>query len=119
VEHFTQALSLTSAQQSQATPLFTAALTANQTIMASLRQAHTSLEAAIKSNDSNAIVTLTAQIGTLTGQSMANTAKADAAFYALLTPDQQAKYTPNTGFGGRGFGGPGGGGPRAGRGAQQ
>ena len=115
VERMTQTLALTSPQQAQATTLFTAAQTANQSIMTNLRQAHTSLAAAIKSNDANAIATLSAQIGTLTGQTTANTAKADAAFYATLTPDQQAKYTPSGGFGGRGFGGPGGGqrGPRA------
>jgi len=118
VERFTQALTLTSAQQAQATTLFTAAQTANQSILTNLRQARTSLAAAIKSNDANAIATLSAQIGTLTGQTTANTAKADAAFYATLTPEQQAKYTPNSGFGGRGPGGPGGS-PRVRGGAQQ
>jgi Spy/CpxP family protein refolding chaperone len=101
VERLTQTLSLASAQQAQATTIFTAAQTANQSTMSSLRQAHTSLEAAIKSNDSNAIATLSAQIGSLMGQTTANTAKAEAAFNAILTPDQQAKYTP----GGGGFGG--------------
>jgi Spy/CpxP family protein refolding chaperone len=108
VERMTQTLALTSAQQAQATALFAAAQTANQAVMTSLRQAHTSLAAAIKSNDLNAIATLSAQIGTLTGQTTANSAKADAALYSTLTPDQQAKYTPSGGFGGRGFGGPGG-----------
>ena len=105
VERLTQTLSLTTAQQSQATTIFTASQTANEAVMSSLRQAHTSLAAAIKSNDANAIATLSAQIGTLTGQMTANTAKADAAFNATLTPDQQAKFTPGGGFGGRGFGG--------------
>lgn len=119
VERLTQTVSLTSAQQAQATTIFTAAQTANQSIMTNLRQAHTSLAAAIKSNDLNAIATLSAQIGTLTGQTTANTAKGDAAFYAVLTPDQQAKYTPGGGFGGRGFGGPGGGSQRGARPPQQ
>jgi Spy/CpxP family protein refolding chaperone len=115
VERLTQTLSLTSAQQAQATTIFTAAQTTNQAAMTSLREAHTSLAAAIKNNDANAIATLSSQIGTLTAQMTATTAKADAAFYATLTPDQQAKYTPGAGFGGgRGFGGP----PR-GRGAPQ
>jgi len=74
---------------------------------------------AIKSNDANGVATASAQIGTLTGQMTANTAKADAAFYATLTPEQQAKYTPaGGGFGGRGFGGPGGA-PQRRRGPQQ
>lgn len=118
VDRLTHSLSLTTAQQGQATTIFTAAQTANQTVMTDLRQAHTSLAAAIKSNDTNSIATLSTQIGTLTGQMTANTAKADAAFYAILTPDQQAKYTPGVGGFGGGFGGRGPGGPR-GRGPQQ
>jgi Spy/CpxP family protein refolding chaperone len=108
VERLTQTLSLTTAQQGQATTLFTTAQTANQPVMASLREAHNSLAAAIKSNDTASIASLSAQIGTLTGQMTANTSKADAAFYATLTPDQQAKYRPGVGgfVGGRGFGGP-------------
>jgi Spy/CpxP family protein refolding chaperone len=113
VERLTTTLSLTSAQQAQATTLLTNAHTANQSIMSSLQQARTALNAAIKSNDTTGIATLTAQIGTLEGQSLANTAKAEAALCATLTPDQQAKYTPGgggaAGFAGRGFGGPGGG----------
>jgi Spy/CpxP family protein refolding chaperone len=117
VERLTQALSLTSAQQTQATSIYTASVTANQSVMSNLRQAQTSLAAAIKSNDSNSIATLSAQIGTLEGQMTANTAKADAAFNAILTADQQTKFTPGGGFAGRGFGGPGG--PRGrGRGQQ-
>lgn len=109
VERLTQTLTLNSTQQAQATTTFTAAQTANQPAMASLRQARTSLEAAIKSNDANAIATLSTQIGTLTAQMSVNTAKAEAAFYATLTPDQQAKYTPGAGgFGGGGFAGRGG-----------
>jgi Spy/CpxP family protein refolding chaperone len=111
VQHLTQSLSLTTAQQAQATTLFTAAQTANEASIASLRAAHKSLATAVKNNDLQTITTVTAQIGTLTGQMTANTAKAEAAFYQTLTPDQQAKYTPSTGFGGfagRMGGGPGG-----------
>jgi Spy/CpxP family protein refolding chaperone len=115
VERMTHMLTLTTEQQAQATTIFSNAQTANQTVMSNLRQAHTSLNAAIKGNDANSIATLSAQIGTLTGQMTANTAKADAAFYATLTPDQQAKYTPGGGGFGRGFGGP----QRGPRGAQQ
>lgn len=106
VARLSQNLNLTTAEQAQATTLFTTAETANQSIMTNLRQNRTALATAIKNNDANAIASLTTQIGTLTGQMMANTAKADAAFYATLTPDQQAKYTPGMGFGG-GFGGGG------------
>jgi Spy/CpxP family protein refolding chaperone len=119
VERLTHMLNLTSDQQTQATTIFTNAQTANQSVMTNLQQARTSLASAIKSNDANSIATLSSQIGTLTGQMTANSAKADAAFYAILTSDQQSKYNPMGGFGGgfgRGFSGPGGphgrGGPR-------
>jgi Spy/CpxP family protein refolding chaperone len=107
VARLTHMLNLTSDQQAQATTIFTNAATANQALTTSLSQAHASLTAAIKSNDANGIATASSQIGSLTGQTTANTAKAQAAFYAILTPDQQAKYTPGAGFGGRGMG-PGG-----------
>jgi Spy/CpxP family protein refolding chaperone len=105
VQHLTKVLTLTTAQQTQATTIFTTAQTANQTVMASLQQARTSLTTAIKGNDTASISTLTTQIGSLEGQIAANNATADAAFYAALTPAQQAKYTPGMG----GFGGHGGG----------
>jgi Spy/CpxP family protein refolding chaperone len=114
VEHLTQRLTLTPAQQAQANTIFTNAQTANQAVMTQLRQSRTSLSTAIKSNDTASIATVATQIGTLEGQMLANNSKAEAAFYAILTPDQQSKYTPGAGFGG--FGGrmgPGGpGGPR-------
>jgi len=47
---------------------------------------------AVKKNDTAAIDQLSATIGTETGQLSAIQNKADAAFYAILTPDQQAKY---------------------------
>jgi Spy/CpxP family protein refolding chaperone len=108
VQHLTQTLSLNSAQAAQASTIFTTAQSANQSVMTSLRQAHTALATAIKSNDLTSIASLSMQIGTLTGQMTANTAKGDAAFYGILTPDQQAKYNPTGGFGGRAFAGPGG-----------
>jgi Spy/CpxP family protein refolding chaperone len=118
VEHLTQRLTLTTAQQAQANTIFTNAQAANQSIMTTLRQARTSLAAAIKSNDTASIATLSSQIGTLEGQMTANNSKAEAAFYTQLTPDQQSKYTPGGGFAGRGIG-PGGPGPRGGRGGDR
>jgi Spy/CpxP family protein refolding chaperone len=120
VEHLTQRLTLTTAQQAQANTIFTNAQAANQSIMTTLRQARTSLATAIKSNDTASIATLSTQIGTLEGQMTANNSKAEAAFYAQLTPDQQSKYTPGGGFGvaGRGMG-PGGPGPRGNRGGDR
>ena len=75
--------------------------------MASLKTAHTSLTAAVKSNNTADIATISGQIGNLEGQMVQNNATANAALYAILTPDQQAKYHVGGGFAGRGFGGPG------------
>jgi len=107
VQHLTKELSLTSAQQAQATTIFTSEHTANSPIMASLKAAHTSLTAAIKSNNAADIAIYSSQIGNLQGQITANGATANAAFYAALTGDQQAKYHVGGGAGGHGFGGPG------------
>jgi Spy/CpxP family protein refolding chaperone len=52
-------------------------------------------------NDTNAISQAANTIGTLTAQITVNNAKAEAAVYALLTPDQQARYQPMGGGGGR------------------
>ncbi len=85
-----------------------------------MREANQALTAAIKSNDANAMSQAANTIGTLTAQSRVNDAKADAAVYALLTPDQQSKFQPSAGgmFGG-GMGGQGGGGRRRGGAPQQ
>ena len=107
VQHLTQALTLNSGQQAQATTIFTTEQNANQPIMASLKVAHTSLTAAIKTNNTVDIATISGQIGNLEGQITQNEATANAAFYGILTPDQQAKYHVGGGFAARGFGGPG------------
>lgn len=114
VARLTTLLTLTTAQQTQATTIFTTEVTALAAIKTNLDTARTALNAAVLKNDSAAIVTQATQIGALTTQQVEAQAKADASFYALLTPDQQTKYTELrlTGLGGRGGpGGPGHGGP--------
>lgn len=106
VERLSTQLTLSTAQQSQATSIFAAEATANQSVMASMVQARAALNTAIKGNDSAGIATAANTIGTLTAQMTTNNGKAQAAFYAILTPDQQTKYHVGAGFGG-GFGGPG------------
>lgn len=109
VATMTTLLSLSSGQQAQATTIDANARTAAKYIQTNMRTAQTALSAAIKKNDVASIDTLTAQIGTLHAQSLAIQSKAEAAFYAMLTPEQQTKYdTLHHG----GFGGPGG--PRGG-----
>jgi Spy/CpxP family protein refolding chaperone len=102
VAHLTALLSLTTAQQAQATTIFTNEQTAVQAIDTELQTAHTSLAAAVKSNTTATIDSLSAQIGVYHGQILSTQSKAQAAFYAILTADQQTKYSAI-------HGGPGGG----------
>jgi len=108
VSHLTSGLSLTDSQQAQATAIFTNALTHSQNLHASLKANRQSLADAVKKNDTASIDQLSAAAGTLDGQLTAIEAKANAAVYAMLTPDQQAKFDAMP------HGGPRGGGPGAG-----
>lgn len=100
-------LDLTDAQKATAITIFADAYTASQTPQSNLRTARQSLSDAVKSNNTGAIDQISATIGALSGQLTAIDSKADAAFYALLTAAQQAKYDA-TPHGGPGFGRPGG-----------
>ena len=91
VEHLTKALGLTAAQQQSATTIFTNAANSSKSIHDSLRDAHQKLETAIHNNDTAGIDSLSTTIGNLTAQMIATEAKAHAAFFQTLTPDQQAK----------------------------
>ena len=102
VERLTTLLSLTTAQAAQATTIFTNAQTAIAPLETNLYTYRTSMHAAVKSNAIATIDQLATQIGTATGQITALQNKADAAFYAILTADQQTKLDST---GGRGFGG--------------
>jgi Spy/CpxP family protein refolding chaperone len=116
-------LNLPEAQKTSAVSIYTTAYTTAQTAQTNLHTAQTSLREAIKANNSALIDQLSATIGQATTQVASLNAKADAAFYALLTADQKAIYDARGGGRGRGpggMGGPGGGGggfgPRGGRG---
>jgi hypothetical protein len=105
-------LNLTDAQKTSALSIFTAATTAAQTVQTSLQANRTSLADAIKANNTATIDQLAVTAGTLEGQLTAIDAKADAAFYAILTADQKTLYDSmphgGPGFGRGGPGGPGG-----------
>lgn len=105
VSFLTQLLTLTTGQQTQATAYFTAGITANQALQTQEATARTALLTAIKANDSAGITTQSNAIGNIVAQETANTAKADAAFYALLTADQKTKLDSlnDSGFFGPGF----------------
>src|SRR5205823_15053030 len=104
-------LTLTPQQQQLATSIV--AENANNAKAADhqMRTAHGNLEAAIRKNDSAGIEQAANTIGTLTTQMTVAHAKAQAAFYQILTPDQQAKMNDmesrHHGMGWRGHGGPG------------
>lgn len=110
ITRLTTLLNLTSAQQTQATTIFTAEQTSLSTVRSSMQAARTTLQTAIESNDTASIAAQATQIGTLTTQEIEAHATAQAAFYATLTADQQTKYKQLVSAGPsgpRGFGGPG------------
>ncbi len=110
VERLTTLLTLTTAQQAEATTIFTAEIAAVTPLQTSSQTARTALKTAIKANTTATIDSLSAQLGTYSGQITDVQSKAQAAFYAILTTDQQTKYDS---LPGGGFGGPGGGPGRA------
>ena len=118
VERLTTLLTLTAAQQTQASTIFTNAASAETNLRTNLHTAQTALHTAVQKNDTASIDNLTSQIGSLSGQELNIQSKAEASFYATLTADQQAKYATLHGPGGPGpmmRGGPQGarfGGPR-------
>lgn len=101
-------LSLTEAQKTQATKIFTDAQTASETARTAMQTARESLGDAIKKNNTASIDQLSRDIGAATTELTSIESKAQAAFYAILTADQQAKFDSMPGRG-MGMGGPMGG----------
>ena len=93
ISFLTRELGLSPAQQQQATTIFTDAATNAQPLRDQMKTAHESLRTAVTKNDGAAIDEAASSIGNLMAQSIAVHAKADAAFYQTLTPDQQNQYT--------------------------
>ena len=117
IAHLTTLLTLTAAQQQQATNIFTNSATADASVRTGLQTAHTALADAIKKNDTAGIDRAATTIGNLTAQLTSTDAKADAAFYLILTPDQQTKLASLKERRGHGmFGGEGGPGGHGGAG---
>jgi hypothetical protein len=108
VERLTKLLTLSTSQASQATTIFTNALSLVTPIETNLRTDRQSLQTAVKANEVATIESLSTNIGSLTGQILTIQNKADAAFYAILSTTQQNTLNQSRGFG-RGFGhrGPG------------
>lgn len=93
VKRLTTLLTLTPAQQQQATTIYTAAAKSEQTLHDSEMQSHDSLRAAIKNNDTATIDQVAGSIAQTIAQLTSVRAKANAAFYQILTADQQTKLT--------------------------
>ncbi len=114
IDFLTKQLSLTAQQQQQATTIFSGVANNAKTTHEQMRTAHDSLKAAIQKNDAAGIEQAANTIGNLTTQMTVAHAKAQAAFYQTLTPEQQTKMNDlesHHGMGrghGFGHGGPGG-----------
>ncbi len=114
VQYLTTVLNLTATQQQQALTLFTNAGKSGATAHDSMKAAHQALETAVKNNDSAGIEQAATTIANLMAQRIATQAKAQAAFYQILTPEQRTKLDQLEAQRPGGFGhgmGPGGFGP--------
>jgi hypothetical protein len=87
----TTMLSLTSSQRSQAASIFSSASASDAILKKSLKTARQSLGESVRNIDAAAINKTSTAIGTLAGQRHTIGASANAAFFQLLTADQQAK----------------------------
>ena len=116
IDFLTKQLSLTPQQQQQATTIFGEIASNAKGTHEQMRAAHDNLKAAIQKNDTAGIEQAANTIGNLNTQMILAHAKAQAAFYQILTPEQQAKMNDmesrhhGMGMHGHGFrhGGPGG-----------
>jgi Spy/CpxP family protein refolding chaperone len=93
VKTLTTLLSLTSAQQTQATTIYTNAAMSERTLRESEKASRDSLRTAVKNNDAATIDEVASTLAQTTAQLTSIKAKADAAFYQILTSDQQAKVS--------------------------
>jgi Spy/CpxP family protein refolding chaperone len=84
-------LGLTDAQKESAKAIFTAAHQQAETVKPAVQNAHSQLEQAVKSGDSNAIQLASQNLAGVQSQLIAIKANAMAKVYQLLTPDQKAK----------------------------
>ncbi len=85
-------LDLTEAQKAQAKDIFTAARQSAQPVFEQLKQGREAMRTAVTTGKPDAeLERLAAAQGALAGQLSAIHAKAFAKFWAILTPDQQAK----------------------------
>ncbi|HET9281947.1 MAG TPA: periplasmic heavy metal sensor [Candidatus Angelobacter sp.] len=92
VDSLTKHLSLNAQQQQQATSIYTEAANSAKSLHDQMRMAHETLQTAIQKNDIGTIEQVSNSIGNLTAQMTMAHAKADAALFQTLSPDQQSKF---------------------------
>jgi len=93
VKFLTTLLTLNTAQQQQATAIFTSAATNESALQSQFWTTRQSLNTAVKNNDTTGIDQLASTLGSLSAQRTSIQARADAAFYQILTADQQNKLS--------------------------
>jgi Spy/CpxP family protein refolding chaperone len=96
ISFLTTHLSLLANQQSQLTSIFADASASHAELKTSIKSTRRTLGQSVKNNDAAAINKTSAAIGTLVAQRHATGAHAYAAFFQLLTADQQAKLAELT-----------------------
>ena len=114
IDFLTKQLSLTPQQQQQAASIFGEIGNSAKATRDQMRTAHDNLKAAIQKNDAAGMEQAANTIGSLNTQMILAHAKTQAAFYQILTPEQQAKMNDleshhrRGGMGWRRHGGPSG-----------
>ena len=111
VHRYTDLLSLTAAQQEQATTIFTDAAASRATLYPEQQSAHKALDASILTGDAATIAQSATTLGQIEGEITSARALAEAKLYKILTTDQQTTFASSLQRGpGRGFerSGPGG-----------
>lgn len=93
VDFLTKRLSLNAQQQQQATSIYTEEASNAKSLHEQMRTAHQSLQAAVEKNDAAAIEQASNTIGNLMAQMTMAHAKAEAALFQTLTPEQQSKLS--------------------------
>jgi Spy/CpxP family protein refolding chaperone len=93
VKTLTALLNLTSAEQEQAKAIYVQAAQDEQTLHEGEREARETLRAAVRNHDLAAIDQVSATLGQSMAQRTSIRAKADAAFYQILTVEQQNKLS--------------------------
>ena len=93
VKTWTVLLNLTSVEQQQAKAIYASAVQEEQTLHEGEKDEWKALRSAVRSNDIATIDQISATLAQSMAQSTAIRAKADAAFFQILTPEQQGKFT--------------------------